>query len=143
MYNFYLFLIILATISPIAAYNRSEILKDISIQNEVMFTSVFLLILYGIYQIVNKKSMMPKFKKNDTLKYLIINGTLVAISLYMGGLILMRENVFKYKTLQKSIYLIILVIIAVCVYKQHLTLKTILGLLLTLHKYLQYLIRFD
>jgi len=132
MYNFYLFLIILATISPIAAYNRSEILKDISIQNEVMFTSVFLLILYGIYQIVNKKSMMPKFKKNDTLKYLIINGTLVAISLYMGGIILMRENVFKYKALQKSIYLIILVIIAVCVYKQHLTLKTILGLLFIL-----------
>ena len=132
MYNFYLFLIILATISPIAAYNRSEILKDISIQNEVMFTSVFLLILYGIYQIVNKKSMMPKFKKNDTLKYLIINGTLVAISLYMGGIILMRENVFKYKALQKSIYLIILVIIAVCVYKQQLTLKTILGLLFIL-----------
>ena len=132
MYNFYLFLIILAAISPIAAYNRSEILKDISIQNEVIFTSVFLLILYGLYQIVNKKSMMPKFKKNDTLKYLIINGILVTISLYMGGLILMRENVFKYKALQKSIYLIILVIIAVCVYKQHLTLKTILGLLFIL-----------
>jgi len=132
MYNFYIFLVILATISPIAAYNRSEILKDISIQNEVMFTSVFLLILYGIYQIVNKKGMMPKFKKNDTLKYLIINGILVAISLYMGGIILMRENVFKYKALQKSIYLIILVIIAVCVYKQQLTLKTILGLLFIL-----------
>ena len=132
MYNFYFFLIILATISPIAAYNRSEILKDISIQNEVMFTSVFLLILYGIYQIVNKKNMFPKFKKNDTLKYLIINGILVSIALYMGGMILMRENVFKYKTLQKSIYLIMLVIVAVCVYKQHLTLKTILGLLFIL-----------
>ena len=128
MYNFYVFLIILATISPIAAYNRSEILKDISIQNEVMFTSVFLLILYGLYQIVNKKKMLPKFKKNDTLKYLIINGILVSAALYMGGLILMRENVFKYKTLQKSIYLIMLVIVAVCVYKQHLTFKTILGL---------------
>jgi len=132
MYNFYIFLGILATMSPISAYNRSEILKDISIQNEVMFTSAFLLILYGIYQIVNKKSMIPKFKKNDTLKYLIINGILVSIALYMGGLILMRENVFKYKTLQKSIYLIMLVIVAVCVYKQHLTLKTILGLLFIL-----------
>ena len=107
-------------------------MKDISIQNEVMFTSVFLLILYGIYQIVNKKNMFPKFKKNDTLKYLIINGILVSIALYMGGMILMRENVFKYKTLQKSIYLIMLVIVAVCVYKQHLTLKTILGLLFIL-----------
>ena len=123
---------ILATISPIAAYNRSKILKDISIPNEVMFTSVFILILYGIYQIVNKKNMFPKFKKNDTLKYLIINGVLVSIALYMGGLILMRENVFKYKALQKSIYLIILVIVAVCVYKQHLTLKTILGSLFIL-----------
>ena len=132
MYNFYIFLGILATMSPISAYNRSEILKDISIQNEVMFTSVFLLILYGLYQIVNKKKMLPKFKKNDTLKYLIINGILVSAALYMGGLILMRENVFKYKTLQKSIYLIMLVIVAVCVYKQHLTLKTILGLLFIL-----------
>lgn len=132
MYNFYIFLGILATISPIAAYNRSKILKDISIPNEVMFTSVFILILYGIYQIVNKKNMFPKFKKNDTLKYLIINGVLVSIALYMGGLILMRENVFKYKALQKSIYLIILVIVAVCVYKQHLTLKTILGSLFIL-----------
>ena len=132
MYNFYLFLIILATISPIAAYNRSEILKDISIQNEVMFTSVFLLILYGIYQIVNKKNMFPKLKKKDTLKYLIVNGILVSVALYMGGMILMRENVFKYKTLQKSIYLIMLVIVAVCVYKQQLTFKTILGLLFIL-----------
>ena len=32
MYNFYIFLIILATISPIAAYNRSEILKDINLE---------------------------------------------------------------------------------------------------------------
>ena len=130
MYNLYIFLIILATISPIAAYNRSKILKDISIPNEVMFTSVFILILYGIYQIVNKKNMIPKFKKNDTLKYLIINGILVSVALYMGGMILIKENVFKYKALQKSIYLIILVIIAVCVYKQNLTLKTIFGLLL-------------
>jgi len=130
MYNLYIFLIILASISPIAAYNRSKILKDISIPNEVMFTSVFILILYGIYQIVNKKSMIPKFKKNDTLKYLIINGILVSVALYMGGMILIKENVFKYKALQKSIYLIILVMIAVCVYKQNLTLKTIFGLLL-------------
>ena len=41
----------------------------------------------------------------------------------------MKENVFKYKTLQKSIYLILLIIIAVCIYEQKLTLKTVLGLL--------------
>jgi len=47
----------------------------------------------------------------------------------MAGTILMNENVFKFKALQKSVYLIILIIIAVCLYKQKLTFKTILGLL--------------
>jgi uncharacterized membrane protein len=67
--------------------------------------------------------------KNNTLGYLIINGTLTSIGLYLGGQILKNEAVFKYKTLQKSVYLIILVIVAVCVYQQNLTLKTIIGLL--------------
>ena len=44
--------------------------------------------------------------------------------------IIMRENVFKYKTLQKSVYLIILVIIAVCIYQQKLTFKTICGIII-------------
>ena len=127
-YNFYIFLIILAIISPVAAYNRNKILKKISIQNEVMFTSIFILIIFGAIQLYNKKKLIPDFK-NDTMGYLIFNGTLTCITLYLGGLILMKENVFKYKTLQKSIYLILLIIIAVCIYEQKFTLKTIVGLL--------------
>ena len=127
-YNFYIFLIILAIISPVAAYNRNKILKKISIQNEVMFTSIFILIIFGLIQLYNKNKLIPDLK-NNTIGYLILNGTLTCITLYLGGLILMKENVFKYKTLQKSIYLILLIIIAVCIYEQKLTLKTILGLL--------------
>ena len=127
-YNYYIFLIILAIISPIAAYNRNKILKKISIQHEVMFISIFILIIYGIIQIYNKKKLIPDLK-NNTIGYLIFNGTLTCITLYLGGLILMKENVFKYKTLQKSVYLIILIIIAACVYKQSLTYKTVLGLI--------------
>jgi len=120
---------VLAMISPIAAYNRNEILKKISIQHEVIFISIYILILYGLIQLYNNKKLIPELKKN-TIGYLIINGTLTSIALYLGGLILINENVFKYKTLQKSVYLIILVIVAVCVYQQNLTLKTIIGLLL-------------
>jgi len=128
-YNFYIFLMVLAMISPIAAYNRNEILKKISIQHEVIFISIYILILYGLIQLYNNKKLIPELKKN-TIGYLIINGTLTSIALYLGGLILINENVFKYKTLQKSVYLIILVIVAVCIYQQNLTLKTIIGLLL-------------
>ena len=127
-YNFYIFLIILAIISPVAAYNRNIILKKVPIQFEVIFTSIFILVVYGIYQIFNKQKLINNLDKK-TLGYLIFNGTLTCIVLLLGGLIIMRENVFKYKTLQKSVYLIILVIIAVCIYKQKLTFKTILGLL--------------
>jgi len=118
---------VLAMISPIAAYNRNEILKKISIQHEVIFISIYILILYGLIQLYNNKKLIPELKKN-TIGYLIINGTLTSIALYLGGLILINENVFKYKTLQKSVYLIILVIIGSCVYKQSLNLKIILGL---------------
>jgi len=130
-YNFYIFLIILAIISPIAAYNRNEILKKISIQHEVIFISIYILILYGLIQLYNNKKLIPDLK-NNTIGYLIFNGTLTCISLYLGGLILINENVFKYKTLQKSVYLILLVIVAVCVYNQNLTLKTIIGLIFIL-----------
>ena len=127
-YNFYLFLTMLAIISPIAAYNRNEILKKVPIQFEVMFTSIFILVVYGLYQLVNKQDLIKNIDKK-TLGYLIFNGTLTCIVLLFNGLIIMNENVFKYKTLQKSVYLIILVIIAVCIYQQKLTFKTIMGLL--------------
>ena len=127
-YNFYVFLVVLAIISPVAAYNRNEILKKISINNEVIFTSIFILVVYGLYQLVNKQNLIKNLDKK-TLGYLIFNGTLSCIVLLLGGLIIMKENVFKFKTLQKSIYLILLIIIAVCIYEQKLTLKTILGLL--------------
>ena len=79
--------------------------------------------------IYNKNKLIPDLK-NNTIGYLIFNGTLTCITLYLGGLILMKENVFKYKTLQKSVYLILLIIIAVCIYQQKLTIKTVLGLVL-------------
>ena len=128
-YNFHIFLIILAIISPVAAYNRNKIFKKVSIQNEVMFTSIFILIIFGLIQLYNKNKLIPDLK-NNTIGYLIFNGTLTCITLYLGGLILMKENVFKYKTLQKSVYLILLIIIAVCIYQQKLTIKTVLGLVL-------------
>ena len=40
----------------------------------------------------------------QTLGYLIFNGTLTCIALLLNGLIIMNENVFKYKTLQKCLF---------------------------------------
>ena len=86
-YNFYIFLVILAIISPVAAYNRNEILKKVPIQFEVIFTSIFILVVYGLYQLVNKQSLIKNVDKK-TLGYLIFNGTLTCIVLLLGGLII-------------------------------------------------------
>ena len=62
-YNFYVFLIILATISPFAAYNRTTILSKIDIQDEITIMSVSLLVIYLLIKIVSKKDMIPKIDK--------------------------------------------------------------------------------
>ena len=130
MYNFYLYLILLAIISPFAAYNRNKILKKIKVQNEIVFISSAILVIFIIFQIVSKTDIIPKNIDNDTIKYLIINSILASFSLYLGGMILSRENVFRFKALQKPVYLIVLVIIACCFYHETFNLKIIIGVIL-------------
>ena len=131
MYNFYIYLIILAIISPVVAYNRDNILKKISISKEIMILSVLILIFYGLQLLINKKDIMKPID-DKTMKLLVINGLLTSVALYLGAKVLMNENVFKYKSIQKSVYLIALVIISACVYGQKLNIKTLLGVLLVI-----------
>ena len=131
MYNFYIYLIILAIISPVVAYNRDFILKKISISKEIMIISILILIFYGFQLLINKKDIMKPID-GKTMKLLVINGLLTSVALYLGAKVLMKENVFKYKSIQKSVYLVALVIISACVYGQKLNIKTLLGVLLVI-----------
>ena len=130
MYNFYLYLIILAIISPFAAYNRSKILSKIKVVHEIILLSIVILIIYAIFQTVNKNDIIPKNMDTITIKYVIINSILASISLYLGGMILSKENVFRFKALQKPIYLIVLVIIACCFYNEEFNFKIAIGVIL-------------
>ena len=131
MYHFYVYLIILAIISPVVAYNRDSILKKISISKEIMIISILILIFYGLQLLINKKDIMKPID-GKTMKLLVINGLLTSVALYLGSKIIMKENVFKYKSIQKSVYLVALVIISACVYGQKLNIKTLLGVLLVI-----------
>ena len=112
-YNFYIFLIILAIISPVAAYNRNKILKKISIQNEVIIISTGLIVLFIIYQLFTNNKILPEKIYSVTVKYLSFNICLTFISLFIGGIIIKNSNILKFKAIQKPIYLILLVIIAI------------------------------
>jgi len=129
-YNFWIYLCCLATISPFVAYTKSKILKKISVQQDIIIISLSLVIIYVITQLLMNKDVIPTDIDNTTIKYLILNISLISMSLYIGGVILTRENVFKFKSLQKPVYLIILVIIASCVYKEELNYKIFIGIIL-------------
>ena len=45
-YNFYLYLIILAIISPVTAYNKNEVLKTISIPQDIVYSSTLIFSIY-------------------------------------------------------------------------------------------------
>ena len=42
------------------------------------------------------------------------------------------KNVLKYKTIQKPVYTIVLLIIGVCIYKEKITIVTLIGVMLLL-----------
>ena len=45
MYNFYVILVLLSILSPIIAYNKVDILKNMSITNDIFYTSLALFII--------------------------------------------------------------------------------------------------
>ena len=125
---FYISLIILACISPVNAYNREIILKDIPIENEVLIVCSGVLLIYILSQIIRKKSLIPNSIKSETVKYLIINTFLASIVLFLGGYIIKHYDVLRFKSLQKPIYLFFLVIIACLIYRRKCNFQVVLGI---------------
>jgi uncharacterized membrane protein len=117
--------------SPIASYCRQKVLNNISVSQEIIYTSIILLIVYGLRELMNKKNILSNVNKEGR-KYLLINGLLASFGLYLGGIILTKENVLKYKTIQKPVYTIVLLIIGVCIYKEKITIVTLIGVMLLL-----------
>ena len=129
-YNFYIWICALAVLSPINAYNKEVILNDISIENEVVIISSGILFIYILSLILRNKDIIPKKIETKTMKYLATNTILTCISLYLGGMIIQRSNILKFKSIQKPIYLIVLVLIACLFYEKKCNIEIIIGVVL-------------
>lgn len=125
---FYIIIAILAVISPINAYNREIILKDIPIENEILIICSGILLIYILSQVIRRKSLIPNNIKSETAKYLIINTFLAAAVLFLSGYILKHYDVLRFKSLQKPIYLFFLVIIACLIYKRKCNFQVVMGI---------------
>lgn len=129
MYNFYIILIILAILSPVIAFNKAKILKSISITDDFFYTSLGFVIILFFIKYFNKDKFIKKID-DDTLKRLALQIVLIVPIIYLSGIILQRENVFVFKSLQRSVSILVLLLYSIFVMKIKITFPMILGALL-------------
>lgn len=129
MYNFYVILIILAILSPVIAFNKAKILKSISITDDFFYTSLGFVIILFFIKYLNKDKIIKKID-DDTLKRLGLQIILIVPIIYLSGTILKRENVFLFKSLQRSVSILVLLLYSIVVMKMKVTPPMILGAIL-------------
>ena len=129
MYNFYIILIILAILSPVIAFNKAKILKSISITDDFFYTSLGFVIILFFIKYLNKDKIIKKID-DDTLKRLGLQIMLIIPIIYLSGTILKKENVFLFKSLQRSVSILVLLLYSVVVMKMKVTPPMVLGAIL-------------
>ena len=129
MYNFYVILIILAILSPVIAFNKAKILKSISITDDFFYTSLGFVIILFFIKYLNKDKIIKKID-DDTLKRLGLQIVLIVPIIYLSGIILKKENVFLFKSLQRSVSILVLLLYSVVVMKMKVTPPMVLGAIL-------------
>ena len=134
MYNLWIFLIILAILSAFNAQNKAAILKDknISVTDDIFYTSLFIVIILGVIKYTEKTPFIPKNLKNGTKVRMCVQTIAVLVVLFLGGMILSRENTFLYKYLQKPVYLIVLLFYSILFMNVKINFYIVLGIILTI-----------
>ena len=131
-YNFYILLLISIIISSPIIFLKNDILKKISITEEVILVSVGILtsvsILYFLYE---KKSIsdLRKITQSEIMPKLILYTLLIFISILLGNYIVKSEGkVIRYKSFQRSLSLILLLILGHFIFGERVNKNTCLGI---------------
>lgn len=131
-YNFYVLLIISIIISSPIVFLKNDILRKISITEEIIIVSILILTFVScIYFLYEKKSISGLFEisKSDVMPKLILYTLLITISLLIGNYIVQTEGkVIRYKSFQRALSLILLLILGHYVFGERVTRNTCLGI---------------
>ncbi len=131
-YNFYILLIISLIISSPIVFLKNDILKKISITEEIILVSFIISIsVLMIYILYEKKSLadLHKITKMEIMPKLILYTILITISLLLGNYILKNEGkVIRYTTFRRSLSLILMLILGYFVFNEKITRNTCLGI---------------
>ncbi len=131
-YNFYMLLIISLFVSSPIIFLKNDILKKISITEEVILVSVGILTVVSlIYFLYENKSFsdLLKITKSDVMPKLILYTLLIIISILLGNYIVKNEGkVIRYKSFQRALSLILMLILGHFVFGERVNKNTCLGI---------------
>mgnify|MGYP007072147414 CR=1 FL=1 len=131
-YNFYMILIISLFVSSPIIFLKNDILKKISITEEVILVSVGILTVVSlIYFLYENKSFsdLLKITKSDVMPKLILYTLLIVISILLGNYIVKSEGkVIRYKSFQRALGLIFMLLLGYYIFGERVTQNTCLGI---------------
>jgi len=130
-YNFYVLLILSIIISSPIIFLKNSLLKTFSVTEEIILVSIgILLIISTIYFFYEKKNIENLIDIGNKEKYkLILYIALITITLLIGNYIVKREGkVIRYKSFQRSLSLILMVILGHSIFGEKVTRNTCLGI---------------
>ena len=129
--NFYKLLILSIIIGSPIIFLKNDLLKTFSITEEILCVSIGILIIVSIiYFLYEKKSLKNLINIGETQKYkLCLYILLITITLLIGNYIVKTEGkVIRYKSFQRSLSLILMLIIGHFYFNEYVTINTCLGI---------------
>ena len=131
-YDFYTLLIASIVIGSPIIFLKNDILKEFSISEEIMYVSLSLLIIVScVYFFYEKKTLQNLLDKtkSDKIPKLLIYVSLLSITLLIGNYIIKTEGkVIRYKSFQRSLSLILMIILGYFIFGEKVTMNTCIGI---------------
>lgn len=129
--NFYILLTVSIIIGSPIIFLKNDILKSLTITEEIIIVSLGILTLVGsIYFFYEKKSLQNLINIGNKEKYkLCIYISLITITLLIGNYIVKREGkVIRYKSFQRALSLILMLILGHYIFGEKITINTCWGI---------------
>lgn len=133
MYNFYIFITLNILLSVLITYLKQNILKTLTIPEEMIFSQIFFLIFFTTYYFFvdnsNLNETLDKFRynKDNILPKMILFDFMVGFALVIGAYLLINEKIIYLKPIKIGGYLIVLSIISLFIEKKH-SIYTFMGI---------------
>jgi len=129
--NFYILLLVSIIIGSPIIFLKNDLLKTLTITEEIIIVSLGILSIVSIiYFGYEKNSLKNLISVGENNKYkLCLYISLITITLLIGNYIVKSEGkVIRYKSFQRALSLILMLIIGHFIFKEKITQNTCLGI---------------